>query len=107
MCSYEPSLVPEMHGSPVTVNKYVDYLFSLSDSHSFYLRQKNNKKLLYAMRSFKLKLVKNLVEVKQGKATVVDYIKIPCCVFPPLFFLKKEPLLVSGTFYIIVYISFF
>ena len=82
MCSYEPSWVPEMHGSPVTVNKYVDYLYSLSNSHSFDLTQNNYKRLLYAMRSFKLKQVRNLVEVKQGKATFVDYINIPCCVYP-------------------------
>ena len=86
-CSYEPSWVPEMHGSPVTVNKYVDYLYSLSDSHSVNLMQKNYKRLLYAMRSFKLKQVKNLVEVKQDKATFVDYINIPHCVY--ILFLKK------------------
>ena len=82
------SWVPETHGSPLTVDKYVDYLYSLSDSHSFNLRQKNYKRLLYAMRSFKLKLVRNLVKVKQGKATFVDYIKTPCCVYP--FFFKKK-----------------
>ena len=81
MCSYEPSWVPEMQRSPVIVNKYVDYLYSLSDSHSLDLMQKNYKRLLYAMRSFKLKQVRNLVEVEQGKATFVDYINIPCCVY--------------------------
>ena len=59
--SYEPSWVPDMHGSPVRVDKYVDYWYSLSNSHSFNLTQKNYKRLLYAMRSFKLKQVKNLV----------------------------------------------
>ena len=71
-CSYEPSWVPGRLGSPVTVNKYVDYLYSLSDSHSLDLMQKNYTRLLYATRSFKLKQVRNLVEVKQGKVPKVQ-----------------------------------
>ena len=91
--SYEPSWLPEMHGSPVRVNKYVDYMYSLSDSQSFHSMQKNYKRLLYAMRSFKLKQVRNLVKVKQGKAKViclsVSYISSvpPCETIPHSFFL--------------------
>ena len=79
-CTYEPKWITETHVS-VEVDKYVDYLYSLSDSHSYNLMQKNYRRLLCAIKSFKLKQVRNLVEVKPGKAMFVDIIKIPCCVY--------------------------
>ena len=105
MCTYEPKWVPETH-VPVGVNKYVDYLYSLSDSHSYNLTQKNYRRFLYATRSFKLKQVRNLVEVKRGKATFVEIIKNPHCMYP---FFQGEHLLgnISEMFYVIVCISFF
>ena len=38
-CTYEPKWLPETH-VPIGVNKYVDYLYSLSDSLSYNLTQK-------------------------------------------------------------------
>ena len=68
-CTYEPKWVPETHVS-VGVDKYVDYLYLLSDSHSYNLTQKNYRRLSYATRSFKLKQIRNLVEVKKRQSNI-------------------------------------
>ena len=36
-CSYEPGWVQETHRSPVSIDKYVDYLYLLADTHSVHL----------------------------------------------------------------------
>ena len=56
-CSYKPDWDQETHRSPVSVDKYVDYLYFLSDGHSVHLMQMNYKKVLFASRLFKLKQV--------------------------------------------------
>ena len=56
-CSYEPDWAQETHRYPISVDKYVDYLYFLADAHSVYLMQMNYKKFLFANRLFKLKQV--------------------------------------------------
>ena len=71
--------------SPVSVDKYVDYLYFLADAHSVHLMQMNYKKFLFASRLFKLKQVQNLVTEKaakpMAKPTLSDYISMPRCVW--------------------------
>ena len=73
-CTYEPGFVQECHRAPVSVDRYVDCLYSIPDAHSAKVTAVN-----YVMFFFKLKEVRNLVDKKQHKQT---FVSIPPCVYP-------------------------
>ena len=73
-CTYEPGFIQECHRAPISVDRYVDYLYSIADAHSAKVTAVNRM-----MFFFKLKEVCNLVDKKQCKQT---FVSIPPCVYP-------------------------
>ena len=73
-CTYEPGFVQECHRAPVSVDRYIDYLYSIADAHSAKVTAVNRM-----MFFFKLKEVCNLMDKKQCKQT---FVSIPLCMYP-------------------------
>ena len=73
-CTYEPGFIQECHRAPVSVDRYVDYLYSVADAHSAKVTAVN-----CMMFFFKLKEVCNLVVKKNREQT---FVSIPPCVYP-------------------------
>ena len=68
-CTYEPGFIQECHRAPISVDRYVDYLYSIADTHSAKVTAVH-----CMMFFFKLKEV-----CKQCKQT---FVSIPPCVYP-------------------------
>ena len=73
-CTYEPGFIQELHRAHVSVDRYIDYLYSIADAHNA-----KGTGLNHMMFFFKLKEVRNLVDKKQHKQT---FVSIPRCVYP-------------------------
>ena len=73
-CTYKPGFIQEHHRAPISVDRYIDYLYSIADAHSAKVTGLN-----CMMFFFKLKEVHNLVDKKQCKQT---FVSIPRCVYP-------------------------
>ena len=73
-CTYEPGFIQECHRAPISVDRYIDYLYSIADAHSAKVTGLN-----LMMFFFTLKEVCNLVDKKQHKQT---FVSIPRCVYP-------------------------
>ena len=59
LCTFEPGFIQEHHRAPVSVDRYVDYLYSLADGHGAKVAGLNR-----TMFFFKLKEVHNMVDKK-------------------------------------------
>ena len=73
-CTYEPGFIQERHRAPISVDRYIDYLYSIADVHSAKVTGLN-----CMMFFFKLKEVHNLMDKKQHNQT---FVSIPRCVYP-------------------------
>ena len=70
-CTYKPVFIQECHRTPVSVDKYVDYLYSVADAHSAKVTAVNRM-----MFFFKLKEVHNLVIKKTMNKLLLAYHRV-------------------------------